>query len=207
MKKAFILAIAAFSALNAAVAQDAGDFIKHGKAQKIVKENWTKTDYDFNGDGYDDFFVIDTYDTRFGIYINDKKGAYDRLYYTKKTDRERLRHKHRERIAEGGDRNGDRRKRRRLHIRLEPRLSVATSKRTTTMRRCSSTTTQTIGVAVVTSPTLTVRWCSISSMFLSVRYSLRSVTTFGIRLIFSMRKNSIRSLDCITMGQDTMTQD
>ena len=73
MKKAFILAIAAFSALNAAVAQDAGDFIKHGKAQKIVKENWTKTDYDFNGDGYDDFFVIDTYDTRFGIYINDKK--------------------------------------------------------------------------------------------------------------------------------------
>ena len=84
MRKAFILTIAAFSALNAAVAQDAGDFIKHGKAQKIVKENWTKTDYDFNGDGYDDFFVIDTYDTRFGIYINDKKGAYDRLYYTKK---------------------------------------------------------------------------------------------------------------------------
>ena len=84
MRKAFILAIAAFSALNAAVAQDAGDFIRHGKAQKIVKENWTKTDYDFNGDGYDDFFVIDTYDTRFGIYINDKKGAYDRLYYTKK---------------------------------------------------------------------------------------------------------------------------
>lgn len=84
MRKAFILAIAAFSALNAAVAQDAGDFIKHGKAQKIVKENWTKTDYDINGDGYDDFFVIDTYDTRFGIYINDKKGAYDRLYYTKK---------------------------------------------------------------------------------------------------------------------------
>ena len=84
MRKAFILAIAAFSALNAAIAQDAGDFIKHGKAQKIVKENWTKTDYDFNGDGYDDFFVIDTYDTRFGIYINDKKGAYDRLYYTKK---------------------------------------------------------------------------------------------------------------------------
>ena len=68
------------------------------------------------------------------------------------------------------------------------------------MRRCSSTTTQTIGVAVVTSPTLTVRWCSISSMFLSVRYSLRSVTTFGIRLIFSMRKNSMRSLDCITYG-------
>lgn len=83
MRKAFILAIAAFSALNAAIAQDAGDFIKHGKAQKIVKENWTKTDYDINGDGYDDFFVINTYDTRFGIYINDKKGAYDQLYYTK----------------------------------------------------------------------------------------------------------------------------
>ena len=51
---------------------DAGNFIKHGKASEIVKENWTKTDYDFNGDGYDDFFVIDTYDTRFGIYINDQ---------------------------------------------------------------------------------------------------------------------------------------
>ena len=66
-------------------------------------------------------------------------------------------------------------------------------------RRCSSTTTQTIWVAVVTSPTLTVRWCSISSMFLSVRCSLRSAIIFGIRLIFSMRRNSMRRRDCITM--------
>ena len=85
-------------------------------------------------------------------------------------------------------------------------LQRITSKRATHTRRCSSTTTQTIWVAVVTSPTLTARWCSISSMFLSVRFSLRSATTFGIRLIFSMRRNSMRRLDCITMGRGTMTQ-
>ena len=81
-----------------------------------------------------------------------------------------------------------------------------TSKKATHTRRCSSTTTQTIWVAVVTSPTLMARWCSISSMFLSVRFSLRSATTFGIHLIFSMRRNSMRRLDCITMGRGTMTQ-
>ena len=59
-------------------------------------------------------------------------------------------------------------------------LQRITSKKATHTRRCSSTTIQTIWVAVVTSPTLTVRWCSISSMFLSVRFSLRSATTFGI---------------------------
>ena len=53
-------------------------------------------------------------------------------------------------------------------------------KRATHTRRCSSTTTQTIWVAVVTSPTLTARWCSILSMFLSVRFSLRSAITFQI---------------------------
>ena len=47
-------------------------------------------------------------------------------------------------------------------------------------RRCSSTTTQTIWVAVVTSPTLTARWCSILSMYLSVRFSLRNAITFQI---------------------------
>ena len=52
----------------------------------------------------------------------------------------------------------------------------------------------------------TARWCSISSMFLSVRFSLRSATTFGIHLIFSMRRNSMKRQDCITMEQDTMTQ-
>ena len=40
-------------------------------------------------------------------------------------------------------------------------LQRITSKRATHTRRCSSTTTQTIWVAVVTSPTLTARWCSI----------------------------------------------
>ena len=44
------------------------------------------------------------------------------------------------------------------------------------------------------------------NMFLSVKCSLRSATTFGIRLIFSMRRNSMRRQDCITMGRGTMTQ-
>ena len=56
-------------------------------------------------------------------------------------------------------------------------LQRITSKRATYTRRCSSTTIQTIWVAVVTSPTLMARWCNISSMFLSVRFSLRSATT------------------------------
>ena len=59
-------------------------------------------------------------------------------------------------------------------------LQRITSKRATHTRRCSSTTTQTIWVAVVTSPTLTARWCSILSMFLSVRFSLRSAITFQL---------------------------
>ena len=59
-------------------------------------------------------------------------------------------------------------------------LQRITSKRATHMRRCSSTTTQTIWVAVVTSPTLTARWCSILSMCLSVKSLLRNATTFGI---------------------------
>lgn len=40
------------------------------------------------------------------------------------------------------------------------RLSMVTLRRTTITRRCNSTTTLTIWVAVVTSPTLTARWCS-----------------------------------------------
>ena len=39
---------------------------------------------------------------------------------------------------------------------------------------------QTIWVAIVTSPTLTARWCSILSMYLSVRFSLRNAITFQI---------------------------
>ena len=93
---------------------------------------------------------------------------------------------------------------RRHELRLE--LQRITSKRATHTRRCSSTTTQTIWVAVVTSPTLTARWCSISSMFLSEKYSLRSAITFRIRLIFSIRRNSMRRRDCITMERDTMSR-
>ena len=59
-------------------------------------------------------------------------------------------------------------------------LQRITSKRATHTRRCSSTTTQTIWVAVVTSPTLKTRWYSILSMYLSVRFSLRSAITFQI---------------------------
>ena len=59
-------------------------------------------------------------------------------------------------------------------------LQRITSKRATHARRCSSTTTQTIWVAVVTSTTLTARWCSILSMYLSVRFSLRNAITFQI---------------------------
>ena len=59
-------------------------------------------------------------------------------------------------------------------------LQRITSKRATHTRRCCSTTTQTIWVAVVTSPTLTAGWCSILSMFLSVRFSLRSAITFQL---------------------------
>ena len=59
-------------------------------------------------------------------------------------------------------------------------LQRITSKKATHTRRCSSTTIQTIWVAVVTSPTLTARWCSILSMYLSVRFSLRNAITFQI---------------------------
>ena len=61
-------------------------------------------------------------------------------------------------------------------------------------------------MARTTTTMWTVRWCSILSMFLSVRCSLKSAITFGIHLIFSMRRNSMRRQDCITMWQDTMTQ-
>ncbi len=79
----------------------------------------------------------------------------------------------------------------RRHV-LMARAAKNNFQEATHTRRCSSTTTQTIWVAVVTSPTLTARWCSISSMFLSVKCSLRSATTSGIHLIFSMRRNSMR---------------
>ena len=79
-------------------------------------------------------------------------------------------------------------------------LQRITSKRATHTRRCSSTTTQTIWVAVVTSPTLKARWYSILSMYLSERCSQRNATTSGIHLIFSMRRNSMRRRDCITMN-------
>ena len=59
-------------------------------------------------------------------------------------------------------------------------LQRITSKRVTHMRRCSSTTTQTIWVAVVTSPTLTARWCSILSMCLSVKCCIQKASLIPI---------------------------
>ena len=59
-------------------------------------------------------------------------------------------------------------------------LQRITSKKAIHTRRCSSTTTLTIWVAVVTSPTLMARWCSILSMYHSVRYSLKNVITIQI---------------------------
>ncbi len=76
-------------------------------------------------------------------------------------------------------------------------LRAVTSSRMTTTRRCSSTTIPTTWAAVVTSPTLMARWCNISSMFLSVKCSLRRETTRGIHLISSMRRKSMRRQDCI----------
>ena len=37
-------------------------------------------------------------------------------------------------------------------------------------------------------------------------FSLRSAITFGIHLIFSMRRNSMRRRDCITIERDIMTR-
>ena len=95
---------------------------------------------------------------------------------------------------------------RQLRHELWRELQRITSKMATHTRRYSSTITQTIWVAVVTSPILMARWCSISSMYLSVKCSLRSATTSGIHLTFSMRRNSMRRRDCITMGRDTMSR-
>ena len=44
-------------------------------------------------------------------------------------------------------------------------------------------------MARTTTTMWTARWCSILSMYLSVRFSLRNATTFGIHLISSMRRN------------------
>ena len=60
------------------------------------------------------------------------------------------------------------------------RAAKKTSKKAIHTRRCSSTTPQTIWVAIVTSPTLTAGWCSILSMYFSVRFSLRNAITFQI---------------------------
>ena len=44
-------------------------------------------------------------------------------------------------------------------------------------------------MARTTTTMWTARWCSILSMYLSVRFSLRRATTSGIHLISSMRRN------------------
>lgn len=59
-------------------------------------------------------------------------------------------------------------------------LQRITSKKAIHTRRCNSTTTQTIWVAVVTSPTLMARWCSILSMYHSARYLWKNETTLQI---------------------------
>ena len=59
-------------------------------------------------------------------------------------------------------------------------LQRITSKKAIHTRRCSSTTTQTIWVAVVTSPTLMARWCSISSMFLLVKCCIQKASLIPI---------------------------
>ena len=55
-----------------------------------------------------------------------------------------------------------------------------TSKKAIHTRRCNSTTTQTIWVVVVTSPTLMARWYSILSMYHSARYLWKNETTLQI---------------------------
>ena len=59
-------------------------------------------------------------------------------------------------------------------------LQRITSKRATHTRRCSSTTTQTIWVAVVISPTLMARWYSISNMFLLVKCCIQKASLIPI---------------------------
>ena len=81
-----------------------------------------------------------------------------------------------------------------------------TSRIRTHTRSCSSTTIPTTWVAAATSPTWTVRWFSTSSMCRSAKCSLKSGTASGIHLIYSMRRNSMRRRDCITMVQGTMTR-
>ena len=81
---------------------------------------------------------------------------------------------------------------RQLRHELWRELQRITSKRATHTRRYSSTITQTIWVAVVTSPILMARWCSISSMFLSVRFSLRSIVAVKTYRISSMANSSMK---------------
>ena len=81
-----------------------------------------------------------------------------------------------------------------------------TSRIRTHTRSCSSTTIPTTWAAAATSPTWTVRWFSTSSMCRSAKCSLKSGTASGIHLIFSMRRNSMRRQDCITMGRGTMNR-
>jgi len=85
-------------------------------------------------------------------------------------------------------------------------LRAVTSSRMTTTRRCSSTITPTIWAAVATSPTLTARWLSTSSMYRSVKYLSRNATTRGIHLISSMPRSLMRRRVCTTMVRDTMSR-
>ena len=83
--------------------------------------------------------------------------------------------------------------------RLRPVRFRGRSKTLTTTRTCSSSIIPTTSAAPVLSPTLTVKWCSTSSMSHSAKSSSRSATTYGIRLISSTRKNLTKRQVCTTM--------
>ena len=86
-------------------------------------------------------------------------------------------------------------------------LQMVTSSRMTTTRRCSSTTIPTIWVAVVTSPTLTARYRSTSSMCRLAKCSSKSATIRGTPLTSSMPRNWMRRRGCITKMRGTMSRD
>ena len=80
------------------------------------------------------------------------------------------------------------------------------SKTPTTTRTCSSSIIPTTLAAPASSPTLTVKLSSISSMSPSAKSSSRSVTTCGIRLTSSTRKSLTRRLVCTTMEPVTTSR-
>ena len=85
-------------------------------------------------------------------------------------------------------------------------LQAATSSRTTTTKRCSSTIILTTWGAVVTSPTWTAKYRSISNTFHLGKYSLKNATTLGTRLISSTPRSLTRKQVCTIMVRGTMNR-